>query len=189
MVAITLTAGAAVFGFVNGQANSSSLQYGNSVNNNVNYLREHFVIVSVQFSNGSSTACGHSGGHGYCTQASISVYNNGAEALTIKQIIISNIGTISASGAAVPPLYFNSSATSTTAYSTNPPTGGSKYGCANSGISASSITQGHVPPSVFTMTIPSCVALNQGLLVGASYQVQVLGAYGNVVTAQVTASG
>ena len=194
MVAITLTAGVAVYGFVNGQAGASANQYANSVNNNVDYLREHFVIVNVQFSNSSSLACGHVGGKGYCTSSGISIYNNGAVALTIKQIIISNVGTTSSSGAAVTPLYLNttysSSSYTTTAYASNPPTVASKYACTGSGVPPSSpIAINQVPPTIFTMPILSCMGTAQGFLVGASYQIQVLGTYGNVVTLQVTASG
>ena len=45
MVAVTLVAGATVFGFVNGQAAASESQYGASVAINVNSLKEHFVIL------------------------------------------------------------------------------------------------------------------------------------------------
>jgi hypothetical protein len=190
MVAITLTAGVAVYGFVNGQARTSANQYGNSVNQNVNYLREHFVVVNIQFLNSSSKACGHQGGKGYCSQVGVSIYNNGAVDLTIKQIAISNVGTLSASGAAVPPLYMNTTSLGTNAYSTNPPTFASKYACTGAVINpSSSIAQGSVPPTVFYVTLPGCVGMTQGFLVGANYQVQVIGAFGNVVTNQVTASG
>ena len=191
MVAITLVAGAAVFGFVNGQASTSANQYGSSVVNNVDYLREHFVIVSVQFSNSSSAACGHSGGKGYCSQVSVSIYNNGAETLTIKQLIISNVGTTSSGGYAVTPLYFNATSSKTTAYSSNPATTGSKYGCTGSGYGngASAITVNQVPPTVISIVLPNCLSMTQGMLIGASYQVQVLGLYGNTVISQVTASG
>jgi len=188
MVGITLVAGFAIFGFVNGQAGVSENQYGESVANNVNYLRENFVLVNVQFSyNGA--ACSLSGGQHYCNQVAVSIYNNGAVTLNIKQIVLDTLSTTSVSGASVPALYLNATTASTTAYSTNPPVGTAKYSCTGSGIPSTAITQSAVPPKVFTVTLPTCVGLTSGIMDGGAYQIQVVGAFGNVVAAQVTASG
>jgi len=190
MVGITLVAGFAIFGFVNGQAATSENQYGASVANNVNYLRESFVIVSVQFYNtgGVNGACVTSG-QKWCNEFSVSVYNNGAVTLNIKQIILKNIGTTSASGASVPPLYFNSTSATTVAYSANPPTGAAKYGCSSTPTWATNIKNGTAPPSIFILSLPTCVGQTQSILVGGNYQVTLIGAYGNVVNQQITANG
>ena len=183
MVAVTLIAGAAVFGFVNGQAAASENQYGASVAKNVNYFNEHFVVVSVQFSNSFPTnpsPCAKSGGQTYCNQVSISIYNNGAVDLTISQITLKNMTSKSSSGATVPKMSITSDTTSTRA------TG---YACTSTGISSTSVKQNVVPPVVFTFTLPACISAASGILVGGSYQIQVLGSYGNTATAQVTASG
>ncbi len=45
MVAITLVAGAAVFGFVNGQTSSSANAVGQNAASNINFLNERQVIV------------------------------------------------------------------------------------------------------------------------------------------------
>jgi len=191
MVGITLVAGFAIIGFVNGQAAASENQYAGSVAANVNYLKEHFVIVSIQFYNtgGANGACVVSSGQTWCNEVSISIYNNGAVYLNVKQIILKNIGTKSVSGANVPSLYLNSSSTSTVAYSGNPPTAGTKYGCSSVPTWATNIKNATAPPSIFVSTLPSCMGLTQGIMVGGSYQVTVIGAYGNVVNQQVTANG
>lgn len=74
MIAITLIAGTAAFGYVNGQTRTSANQIGNSVANNINYLREEETIALVNFDNN--------------TGLSVYLYNNGAEVLTIASLII-----------------------------------------------------------------------------------------------------
>jgi len=186
MVAITLVAGFAIFGYVNGQAATSENQYGESVANNVNYLSEHFVIVNVQFANSAGGNCASSGGSTYCAQVSISVYNNGAVDLTIQQLLLKNVTAISAGGIGVPDLFVNATRSSTRVQG---------YPCTGPGFSLTGgsssfpIPQNQVPPTVLTFNLPSCVPLTSGILVGASYQVEALGIYGNGVVAQVTASG
>ena len=183
MVAATLVAGTAVFGYVNNQAGVSEGQYGQAVANNVNYLREHFVIVSVQFA-----GCSTFNGQRYCNQASVAVYNNGAVDLTISQITLKNVTSLAPDGATmVPRMLVTSTAASTSV--TCGSSSGSGAGFTSS--PAQPIKQSVVPPSTLTVTLPAlvCTQTNQGILVGASYQVQALGAYGNIVATQVTASG
>ena len=74
MIAITLIAGTAAFGYVNGQTGVAAGQIGNSVANNVNYLREKTTIALVNFDNN--------------TGVSVYIFNNGAEVLTIASLII-----------------------------------------------------------------------------------------------------
>jgi flagellin-like protein len=63
MIAITLIAGAAVFGFVNGQSGNSAQAVGNSANSNINFLNEREVIVVAQMVSS--------------TNANVFVFNNG----------------------------------------------------------------------------------------------------------------
>ena len=172
MIAITLVAGAAVFGFVNGQAGNSEKQYAQSAASNINYLNEHFVVVSVQF----PTTC--TGGAGRC--AVLSIYNTGSASLTVQQIsavggslnvIGTSTGTSGSNGA--------TSCASTT---------GLTYSYINT--SSSTVTTGPipnhvVPPATFTLSVPSGCSFSAG----TSYTFQVLGLYGNTATYEITDSG
>lgn len=88
MVVVTLIAGAAVLGWVNGQAGSSERAYGNSAANNINYLNERFAVESQIFSGtGASGQC--SGGtppYTQCTGASFYLYNDGSLNFTLYSI-------------------------------------------------------------------------------------------------------
>ena len=88
MVSITLVAGAAVFGWINGQANSSETAYGVSVANNINFLRERFVVVTQSFStNGGSCS-------GSCNQLSFWAYNDGQITFSLLTVRIQNLTDI-----------------------------------------------------------------------------------------------
>jgi len=188
MVGITLVAGFAIFGFVNGQAAASENQYGASVANNVNFLRENFVLVSVQFP--SSSCSNFNATTRFCNQATVAIYNNGAVDLTIQQISIANLTTRVAQGTHLVPdmvLTATSSITSATCGLTKPLASG-QVSTGYSSSAAQPIKQQTVPPNVFTVNVPGSIC-TQGFLVGASYKVSVLGAYGNLISTQVTASG
>ena len=51
-IAITIIAGASVFGYVNGQAGASERQYGISAGQTNNYLSEKFVVTLMTFASG-----------------------------------------------------------------------------------------------------------------------------------------
>ena len=78
MIGITLIAGAAVFGYVNGQANTSANQVGASQGVNINYLREKESITFVNFDSDT----------GLSNSLSIYTYNNGAVTLTLNGLSI-----------------------------------------------------------------------------------------------------
>jgi flagellin-like protein len=101
MVTITLIAGAAVFGWINGQANSSETAYGVSVANNINFLHERFVVVTQSFSasppQNPSIACSTVGGanpHYYCTLLTFWVYNSGQVGFNLYSVRIQNLSDI-----------------------------------------------------------------------------------------------
>ena len=193
LIAITLIAGAAVFGFVNGQAGVSEKQYANSVASNINYLNEHFVIVNVQF----PSPC-FSGLSTTCSSATLSVYNTGSATLNIKSLTV----TGAFSSVAGVRLYDISTATGTECFvstsTLSTTTTSTSTGASVSGVNTTTTVSGGttttvaniptqtVPPVTFTVTIPAGCPL---FAKGDSYQFQVLGLYGNTATYQITASG
>ena len=77
MIAITLVAGAAVFGFVNGQSGASSQAIGNSAAQNINFLNEKESVIYA--------------GRVNATLANVWVYNNGIiDPLTITLATVIN---------------------------------------------------------------------------------------------------
>ena len=188
MVAITLVAGFAIFGYVNGQAATSENQYGQSVANNVNYLREEFSVVSVQFTHCSGTP-------EYCTGITVAIYNKGAVTLTISSISVTNVGNTTVSNACAPMLTLTSGAHSTNSSETPATTGvppcayGSQSSVKGAAFSLNPPTTpipiDQVPPTTFTIS----AGTSPGFMVGANYEVLVQGYYGNAVSVQVTASG
>jgi hypothetical protein len=82
MIAITLVAGAAVFGFVNGQAGSSAQQYGGQVQTQINALGEKFAFAYTYFP--MTTQCPIP-----LTQCvSVSIYNSGSIGLSLVSLSI-----------------------------------------------------------------------------------------------------
>jgi flagellin-like protein len=72
-IAITLVAGAALFGFVNGQAAASEQLIGQAAGVNANFLAEKFVIADLSFTQNT---------------VNIWIYNNGAIDLQIAQVTV-----------------------------------------------------------------------------------------------------
>jgi len=195
MIALTIIAGAAVFGWAISQAGVSENALGQNAAQQANYYHESFVMVSVQFSyNGG--ACQVSGGNTWCNQVSVAVYNNGGAALTVQSIVLANASKLSASGSTVPKMRVSLSLTSasTGTYSMPSYTCGSTNGAGSpetllqSGVSEP-IAIASSPPTMFTFTLPASCGVTSGILDGALYSVQVVGLYGNIVTSQVTANG
>jgi len=185
MVAVTLVAGAAVFGFVNGQAGVSEQSYGNSVAGGVNFSREHFTLVSTQFTGtGAGNAC--NGAPRVCTGASLWVYNTGQVTLTLSSISVKSTSPCSSNC-----LNIVYTSTAYSAYNTAgtllvcPDTPGYSPSAQTIAIGTMGTSSTSTP---FTVTIPSCAGVNN-IYVGQSYTVSLAGQYGNVVSAQMTASG
>lgn len=210
MVSITLIAAALVVGWVNGQATVSENQYGQDVAGNVNYLNEHFEILSAQFSGFSSSNCQGTVPTRYCQVLQISIYNTGNVALSIKSITIT--GSVSSvSGKSLYVLATQSSTWAYTSSSYSTPISGcspsnSQYTytyttttvtssstttvvATNTATTTAAIPQNLVPPAVFTIKLPPGSSSCPWFVVGKNYQIQVLGLYGNQVTLQTTASG
>jgi hypothetical protein len=81
-IAITLLAGAAVFGYINGQAAASENRIGQAAGGNADFLNEKFVVVQMSFSNACVSPSPN------C--AIIWVYNNGQVDLQMKWVHLYN---------------------------------------------------------------------------------------------------
>ena len=201
MIALTIVAGAAVFGWAISQAGVSEGSLGQNAANQANYYHEGFVIVSVQFSyitGGTTEACPASGGNNWCNQVSVAIYNNGQEGLTIQSIVLASASSKSVSGTAVPPLTMTYALTSATAGSYSVPS----YTCGTTtgppptvsenllqtGVSEPIAIQS-TPPTLFTFTLPTVCPTTSSILDGALYSVQLVGMYGSSQTSEVTANG
>jgi hypothetical protein len=88
LIAITLIAGIAVFGWVNGQAGSATQAVGNSVASNVNFLNEHEVIALAYITDDA--------------HASVWVFNNGILALPLGNCGVAGQGCFTLTSAASP---------------------------------------------------------------------------------------
>jgi hypothetical protein len=82
-VAITLIAGAALFGYVNAEASRSENNLGVANAANVNFLNEKFVVVDMAVPPLGSPGCTTS-----TCSANIWIYNNGHLTLSIEQIVL-----------------------------------------------------------------------------------------------------
>ena len=183
MVAITLVAGAAVFGWVNGQAGSSESAYGQSAAAGINYLREHFAPVTYTFTGPGGVAC--TGSPKVCTIANFWVFNNGQLSFTLASLQIQSAVGAPASN------FLNIIYT---------PTGFTAYNSGGTALSCSPSTPGFTAPSnspipvgvlsstPYSLTIPNCAGVNN-IAVGQGYTVTMTGFFTNVVQFQLTANG
>jgi flagellin-like protein len=169
MVAITLIAGAAVFGWIDGQAGSSENAYGESVAANVNFLKESFSVVAT--SEFPTSCIG-----GPCQNLTLVLYNRGEVTFTVSSITIATMPSDPNAWSMV----FNMSA----------------YGpaiCRVAAITPNQKVVGNLlktstlsnPP--YQVSIPACWG-NQ-MTAGESYAVTIQGVYGSVVQTMVRANG
>jgi len=218
MVVVTLIAGAAVLGWVNGQAGSSEQAYGNSAANNINYLNERFSAESQVFSSNAGGACAGGSGPGPgCIAASFYLYNDGSVTFTLKsiQIISTNptyplnivfytacqssgtcptpSGEVATQPIACTPATV---AVNSATYSTIPPTGfyvvtsAPAYGVAPPlPQSYLSTTTGGVTYGPYWVSLPSCSANQFYMYDTVAYTVIFTGLYGNTVQETLTANG
>ena len=101
MIGITLVGAAVAAGFVSGQFGTSSLQLGDSVNANINFLRERTVIAYSNFPNGNG------GVPPLNNTALVMVYNDGVVSYTITSISITGlIDTTGGGGSGTPETVF-----------------------------------------------------------------------------------
>jgi flagellin-like protein len=164
-IAITLIAGAGVFGYVNGQAGATENQYGQAVGATVQYLEERFVVPQVAFlSNG---------------QVDVYFYNDGRIVLQLVQVQVYtlNLATdviYTATGAT--DLAHSGCAVSTPSTVESPVLG--------TGSGSFSLATGTVTSTPLLLTLPnssmnpSCPA-SPGWTSGTAYYLKVTALYGN----------
>jgi len=197
MVAITLVAGAAVFGWINGQAGTSENAYGVSVANNVNFLRERFVVVTQTFTGtGTNGACaGGTSPNLQCTGANFWVYNNGQISFTLGSLRIKNLTNIPSSAANHNPLnllLYSSCSGTNCGYVAYDKLGATVI-CSNTtplpGLSNLAI--GSLSSSPYQISMPSSCGAQGPLYLydGLSYTFAFTGLYGNTFTTTVTVNG
>ncbi len=149
MIGVTLAVGFAAWAWASGAASSSEKSFGNSVSCNMNYLNEHFSIINVNYTSPSSVT--------------VWFYNYGNTSVYIKEIIASNITSISGDSWSDPITGTNSIVP-----------------CANY-ASVSYYTKlpaGTVTPVTFQVSVT--------LISGVIYQFEALGIYGTTYTYQQT---
>ena len=170
-IAITVIAGAAVFGYVNTQAGLSALSYGSSVAATNNFLAENFKVFDLNF---PST-----------TQATSWIYNVGNVNLQLFQVrLYDNSGQVNilynytvSSGTKTHYLYDLRSSLAT------------KCKTAASSYESPSITSLSVKTTnarTISLTIPptqtNCPSFGQSYTAGTTYTIFVTGLYGNSVS-------
>jgi len=158
-IAITLLAGAALFGYINGQAAASEDRLGQAAGGNANFLNEKFVVVQMSFSN----ACGSPSPN--C--AIIWVYNNGQVDLMLKWVHLYN-GSRTGDNVPLDFTYDSSSSLGGTC--------GKGTGAVNPSFSTLDIPAQSKPTPV-TLFISSGCAFTSG----TTYYVNVLAQFGNNV--------
>jgi hypothetical protein len=159
-IAITLIAGAAVFGYVNSQAKVTESQYGASVGSTVNFLQERFIVMDMNFSSSKVT---------------IWIYNNGQVALSPIQILLYSVGRST---------YLLYNATKVVSYK---PTSCSTAATTSNESprllwNAKTVTGLNVTIQGIqrvTLALPSCSGAS--FASGTTYTVNILGLYGNSV--------
>jgi flagellin-like protein len=207
MVAITLTAGAAVFGWINGQASSSEGAYGASVANNINFLKERFVVVSQSFAGSTCTSTQFS----ECTQASFWLYNSGQVGFTLQSISFvsqssayplditfypaSSAGCSSTTQTCGFVVYSGSSpvCSDTAAWSSV----NDQPGFYQNSLPPATLAQGQLTTNPYQITMPTGIVSSSTcssggswyLYEGVTYALTFTGVYGNTVSTTVTVNG
>jgi len=157
MIAITLVAGTAVFGYVRGQANVSELAYGQNVGGTLNFLQERFVIPLVSYSSNSVT---------------VYVYNNGQ---TIDQF--TQLEVYGPSRSAMDVVYDANYATVNYPVSCRGQSPGGNLETPPLGVFPSSFSVKINYDGSITIKLPTCTGLS--FQPGVTYFVKILGQYGN----------
>jgi flagellin-like protein len=208
MVAVTLIAGAAVFGWINGQAGSSESAYGQSVANNVNFLNERFTVVTESFSQSGLSCSG--GPPAPCNQMSFWVYNTGQVAFTLASVRIQSQSAVyplnvifypaassacSASSQACGFIAYNTAGaqvcSDTAAFAPSPVNQPGFYQNTVAPYDPS-VAIGKLTSTPYQITMPTgatCSAGNLYLYDGVTYSITFSGLYGNSFSTSVTANG
>ena len=188
MVAITIIAGAAIFGYVSGQAGVASQAYGQSVGNSVDFLNEKFTVVDMGMAN---TTCGSY----TCGAFTIWIYNTGAVTLSTFQVILYTPSSPSGwhfdllfnysshNGITTNQIHDESASASGCTISATSYESPSLYGTSSFNVTRSSIgtLELTIPPTGATPTGATCPSFGQ-LVHSDTYFASVVGLYGNSYT-------
>ncbi len=158
LLAMTLVAGFALFGFVRAQASISELSYAQSVGGTMSYLQERFVIPLVSYTSSSVTVYIYTNGQTPTQFAQVEVYGPSRSAMDV--VYDANNVTVSSPA---------SCRGQTTASSSNE--------SPMLGTSGSSLTVKVSYVATIVLTLPSCPGLS--FQPGSTYFVALLGIYGN----------
>lgn len=158
LVAMTLVAGVAIFGFVNTQAGVSELAYAQSVGASESFLQERFVASLVSYTSSSITVYIYTNGQIPSQFAQIEVYGPTRSAMDV--VYDANHVTVSNPA---------SCRGQTTASSSN------ENPMLGTGTSSLSVKVNYVGSIV--LTLPTCSGLS--FQAGNTYFVSLLGRYGN----------
>jgi flagellin-like protein len=159
-IAITLIAGFALFGYINGQAAASENKLGAAAGGNANFLAEKFVVVQMSF---STTCTGPSP-----TCAIIWVYNNGQLGLGLQWIHLYN-GTKTANNIPIDVTYTGTTGSSTLS------------GTCGTGTEASPDFLFDLPPLASPTSLNLFLPSGCSFTTGTTYYVNVLAQFGNQV--------
>jgi len=164
-MAITLTAGFSVFGFVNTQAGVSESKYGQAVGATINYLQERLVVAQFVFSSGALT---------------VYVYDNGNVNLQLAQIEIYDstktvVDVIYSSTSAVDQLHSGCGVSASAAETPVIGTGSGRFSATPAGQAQS--IQLTLPNSAMNVNCP----ISPNWVSGTAYYAKVLAQYGNQV--------
>lgn len=173
-IAVTIIAGAAVFGYVNTQAGTSAVNYANSVGNANNFLAENFKVVDMYF---AST-----------TQTGFWLYNTGNTNLQTFQVrlydsagLINILYNYTQVGSTKTDRVYDLKASSAYFFSTCRLTGSSyespTISSVNAKISNAILIVLTIPP-----TTTNCPSYGGTYTTGTTYYIVVTGLYGNAVT-------
>jgi len=158
LIAMTLVAGFAVFGYVRLQANVSELSYAQSVGGTMSYLQERFVVAQVTYTASAITIYVYTNGQTATQFAQIEVY--GPTRASMDVTYDANLVTVSN-----PASCRGQSAASSA--NENPMLG--------TGTGKLSVKVNYVGAVV--LTLPACAGLS--FQAGNTYFIKLLGAFGN----------
>jgi len=158
LIAMTLVAGFAVFGYVRLQANVSELSYAQSVGGTMSYLQERFVVAQVTYTASAVTVYIYTNGQIATQFAQIEVY--GPTRATLDVTYDANYVTVANPAAC-------RGQTTASISNENPLLG--------TGTGKLSVKVNYVTSVV--LTLPACAGLN--FVAGNTYFIKLLGTFGN----------
>ena len=197
MIAITLVAGSAAFGWIILESGTSESAYGNSAAASVNFLNERFTLVAQAYYGTGNTTCPASAFGpnfpGECNLASFWLFNTGKVDFTLSSIQLKSLTTsIPPDGNALDIIF------TSTGFTVNKPAlscpsntdAGDGFPLAINGFKSPGLLGQQVLSTPYRISMPTCTGgIHLFLFDGTTYMVTLTGLYGNVVTQSFTPNG